>query len=60
MQIGRIIKEQQPDTFNKLHKRKKKRKYRSRKRREQQLSFSSVDRLMRERADVDDRKCQGW
>jgi hypothetical protein len=57
VRIGTIVKEQQPEVHAKLNKRKLKRK--RRRRNKEHFSFSSIDRMMRERTDVDESKCRG-
>lgn len=55
MRITQILKDNQSTIYYKLTKKKKHRK----RRRGEHLSFSYVDKLMREKADIDERKCQG-
>lgn len=57
MRIAQILKDNQETVYYKLCSTKK-RKHRKR-RRGKHLSLSYVDKLMKERADVDERKCQG-
>lgn len=56
MRVGQIIQEKQPEVHKQLQRKKKKR--RRRKKQDTQFSFGNIDRLMRERADVDERKCR--
>jgi hypothetical protein len=56
VQIGRIVKEQQPEVHAKLNKRKRKRK--RRRRNKEHFSFSDFDRMMRERSEIDVGKCR--
>jgi hypothetical protein len=58
VRIGAILQANQPGIhkqFNKNHKRDRK----GRRGCKKHLSFSDIDRLMRERTDIDERKCQG-
>lgn len=58
MRIGTIVQTNQPgihEQLNKNHAWKRKRRRGS----QEHLSFSDIDKLMRQRADVDERKCQG-
>lgn len=52
MKIETIKKDKQVDAFKKLTKKKRKRKPKK------HLSFDYWDRLMKERSDIDERKCR--
>lgn len=62
MKIGQILREQQPYVHEKLVKKrckKRKRKPKEREQKKHDLSFNSWDRMMRERTDIDERRCRG-
>lgn len=60
MKIGAIVQANQPGIHKQLNKKQhKKKKRRMRDSSKEHLSFSDIDRLMRQRADVDESKCQG-
>lgn len=55
MKVADIIKEKQPEIHTKLNKKRKKK--RKRRERNKHLSFNFFNRLMQERTDVDESKC---
>jgi hypothetical protein len=57
MKVADIIKEKQPEVHRKLNKKSKRK--RKRRERNKHLSFSFFSRLMQERTDVDESKCNG-
>ena len=56
MRVGQITQEKQPEVHKQLQYKKKKRGHRKKK--DAQFSFGNIDRLMRERSDVDESKCR--
>lgn len=58
MRIGAIVQANQPGIHKQLNNNNHKKKRRRRDSKEH-LSFSDIDRMMRQKADVDERKCQG-
>lgn len=53
MRIGNILSQEQPDIHKELNSSKKKKK----RKRKNHLSHSDYERLMRERSEIDVRKC---
>jgi hypothetical protein len=60
VKVGSIVQANQLDIHKQLNKNKyKKKKYRRRDSNQEHLSFSDIDKMIRQRADVDESKCQG-
>lgn len=55
MRVEQIIQVKQPEVHKQLFIKKK---HRRRRRHDSQFSFRNIDRLMRERSDIDERKCR--
>lgn len=55
MRVEQIIQVKQPEVHKQLLTKKK---HRHRRRHDSQYSFEYIDRLMRERSDIDERKCR--
>lgn len=55
MRVGQILREKQPEVHKQLLTKKK---HRHRRKHDSQFSFENIDRLMRERSDIDERKCR--
>lgn len=59
VKIGAIVQSSQPGIHKQLNKKNHSKKKRSRRGSQEHLSFSDLDRMMRQKADIDERKCQG-